>query len=76
MAPPRPSPYAASPQFRGGRFRNVLPLPTVTLSLREQIGLLWTVLFAKPSTTVPSAPLPVQPLTRAQLLAAPDRSLY
>ncbi|WP_191902196.1 MBL fold metallo-hydrolase, partial [Pseudomonas viridiflava] len=27
-------------------------------------------------TTVPSAPLPVQPLTRAQLLAAPDRSLY
>ncbi|NIJ86607.1 L-ascorbate metabolism protein UlaG (beta-lactamase superfamily) [Xanthomonas arboricola] len=76
MASSRPSPYADSPQFRGGRFRNALPLPTTALSLRKQIGLIWTFLFDKPSTTVPSAPLPVQPLTRAQLLAAPDRSLY
>ncbi|WP_372159300.1 MBL fold metallo-hydrolase [Xanthomonas arboricola pv. pruni] len=76
MASSRPSPYADSPQFRGGRFRNALPLPTTALSLRKQIGLIWTLLFDKPSTTVPSVPLPVQPLTRAQLLAAPDRSLY
>ncbi|MBB4132952.1 MULTISPECIES: MBL fold metallo-hydrolase [unclassified Xanthomonas] len=76
MASSRLPPYADSPQFRGGRFRNVQPLPTVRLSLRERIGLLWAFAFNKPSGTVPSTPLPVQPLTRAQLLAAPDRSLY
>lgn len=76
MASSRPSRYAASPQFRDGRFRNAVPLPTTVLSLREQIGLMWRFFFDKPSTTVPSTPLPVQPLTRAQLLAAPDRSLY
>ncbi|MBV6865123.1 MULTISPECIES: MBL fold metallo-hydrolase [Xanthomonas] len=76
MASPRPSPYVDSPQFRAGRFRNAMPLPTTVMTLREQLGLMWAMVFGKPRTTAPSAPLPVQPLTRAQLLAAPDRSLY
>ncbi len=68
MASPRPSPYADSPQFRAGRFRNAMPLPTTVMTLREQLGLMWAMVFGKPRTTVPAAPLPVQPLTRAQLL--------
>lgn len=71
MASSRPSRYAASPQFRDGRFRNAVPLPTTVLSLREQIGLMWRFFFDKPSTTVPSTPLPVQPLTRARCWPRP-----
>lgn len=37
---------------------------------------LWDVLFNKPPQTVPPAPVPVRPLTRAELAGAPDRSLY
>lgn len=33
-------------------------------------------LFNKPAGAVPAGPLPVVPLTRAELEAAPDRSLY
>ncbi|TQU75764.1 hydrolase, partial [Xanthomonas perforans] len=38
MASPRPSPYVDSPQFRAGRFRNAMPLPTTVMTLREQLG--------------------------------------
>ncbi|MCC3254082.1 MBL fold metallo-hydrolase [Xanthomonas campestris] len=75
MTPPS-SAYAASPQFRNGRFRNAQPTLTTSLRLGEQLRLLWTFFFDKPRDTVPSTPPPVLPLTRAQLLAAPDRSLY
>jgi L-ascorbate metabolism protein UlaG (beta-lactamase superfamily) len=40
------------------------------------LRLMWQFLFDKPANTVPSAPLPVLPLTRAQLLAAPEQSLF
>lgn len=36
----------------------------------------WQFLFDKPAHTVPSQPVPVQPLSRADLLAAPDASLW
>jgi L-ascorbate metabolism protein UlaG (beta-lactamase superfamily) len=40
------------------------------------LRLMWQFLFDKPANTVPSAPLPVLTLTRAQLLAAPEQSLF
>lgn len=70
------SPHAASPQFRDGRFRNAVPTATSTLGLIPTLRLMWDFLFNKPAHTVPSLPLPVLPLTRAQLLAAPDHSLF
>jgi len=66
--------YATSPQHRGGRFRN--PVPTPPTGLVKSLRLIWNMLLHKPRTTVPAAPIQVQALTRAQLLAAPDRSLF
>lgn len=78
---PAPTPrssgsYTDSPQHHGGRFRNAIATPTTTLGFVASMRLMWNFLFNKPPHTEPSAPLPVLPLTRAQLLAAPDRSLY
>lgn len=66
--------FSLSPQHDGERFRNVKPRPVQ--GLRKTLGLAWTVLFNKPGGTVPTDTLPVETLTRAQLDAAPDRSLY
>lgn len=40
------------------------------------LKLAWTFLFTKPRNTVPDRPIPVLTLSRSDLLAAPDRSLY
>ena len=66
--------FGQSPQHDGERFGNVKPRPAQ--SLRKTLGLAWTVLFDKPRGTVPADALPVDSLTRAQLDAAPERSLY
>lgn len=71
---PAPGAYEASPQHRGGRFRNPAPRPAEGLG--KMLRILWNVMTNKPRDAVPDAPLPVQRLTRAQLEAAPDRSLY
>lgn len=63
-----------SPQFRDGAFRN--PVPMKQHGFWGTLGLFWEVTFNKPSTTVPTGAIPVQPLTRAALLAAPDKSLF
>lgn len=42
----------------------------------QGLKLMWTFLFDRPTGTVPDRPIPVHALTRAQLEAAPDRSLY
>lgn len=42
----------------------------------QGLKLTWAFLFAKPAGTVPTQPIPVRALTRAQLEAAPDRSLF
>nr|WP_238319472.1 MBL fold metallo-hydrolase [Xanthomonas maliensis] len=73
---PSTAPYAASPQFRNGRFRNALPTALSQPGLLAGVRLLWEVLFNKPARAVPSQPLPVVPLTAAQLRDAPDRSLF
>lgn len=66
--------YAGSPQAADGRFRN--PAPKPDQGLGKTLGIVWNVLFNKPADAVPDTPVPVEALTRAQLEAAPDRSLF
>lgn len=66
--------YAHSPQAAGGRFRNTHPRPADVPA--PDATVMWKLLFHKPPGTVPTAPVPVLPLDRATLDAAPDRSLY
>jgi L-ascorbate metabolism protein UlaG (beta-lactamase superfamily) len=71
----RPVPaYPDSPQSADGRFRNATPRSAEGFAKTARI--FWNFLFNKPGGTVPGAPLPVVALTRAQLEAAPDRSLF
>jgi len=64
----------ASPQWENGRFRNPVPKPAD--SLAKTLRIVWNVLLNKPKTAVPAAPIPVDTLTRAELDAAPNRSLF
>jgi len=66
--------HAASPQSVDGRFRNATPRPAQGLA--KTATLFWDFMFNKPAGTTPPLPTPVLPLTRADLDAAPDRSLY
>ncbi|QNB16726.1 hydrolase [Paraburkholderia tropica] len=63
-----------STQHDGARFRNVRPRPQE--SLAKSLRIIWNVLFRKPGGTVPSAALPVDALSRADLHAAPHGSLW
>ena len=63
-----------SPQRRDGKFHNVAPRSSP--GFRKGLGIAWRVLTQKPDTTVPRAPIPVQPLDAATLAAAPDASLF
>ncbi|MES2151416.1 MAG: MBL fold metallo-hydrolase [Pseudomonadota bacterium] len=63
-----------SPQFIDGKFRN--PAPMHRAGWRGTAAIIWNMLFAKPASSVPAKPIPVQVLTTAQLLAAPDNSLF
>lgn len=65
---------SSSPQHDGERFHNVKPRPVEGVG--KMLGIAWDMLVNKPGGTVPAASLPVDTLTRAQLDAAPDRSLY
>ncbi len=42
----------------------------------KTLRIFWNMLFNKPRTTRPVGAIPVQPLTREQLLAAPDHSVF
>ena len=74
VAPPV-SAYEASPQYRDGKFRNAAAAPKQA-SLAKNLALAWKMLFDKPAHTTPAQAIPVQTLSRAQLLAAPERSLF
>ncbi len=69
-----PKTYADSPQFTDGKFRNPVPKPAEGFGKTLRIA--WNFFFNKPAGTMPAAALPVATLTRAQLLAAPDRTLW
>lgn len=74
VARPSAPGYGQSAQFREGRFRN--PAPRPALSLWDELGLWFDFLFNKPSGTLPDRVIPVQTLTQAALLAAPDNSVW
>jgi len=65
---------STSPQHDGERFRNVRPRPAEGIG--KTLKIMWNMIFHKPGGTVPAGSLPVQALTREQLEAAPDRSVY
>ncbi len=66
--------YDTSPQSADGLFRNAVPKPAN--SPEPGAKTMWDFFFNKPKNTEPHAPIPVRKLTRAELDAAPDRSLY
>jgi L-ascorbate metabolism protein UlaG (beta-lactamase superfamily) len=66
--------YANSTQFVDGKFRNTTPKPADVAEPGAKV--MWDFFFNKPNNTEPHAPVPVHMLTRAELDAAPDRSLY
>lgn len=70
----QPPTYDYSPQFRDGRFHNVVPRPE--RGFLEGMVLWWNFLFDKPAGTTPDRVIPVQSLTQAELLAAPDNSVW
>lgn len=71
---PRFAPALPTLARQGGRYRN--------FKLMQRIGffrtlrLLWNALFNKPRNTRPAGRIPVRPLSRQQLLAAPDNTVY
>ena len=69
-----PAAPVESLQHHEGKFRN--PVQMHKLGTAATLKLLWTFLFDKPDSTVPAAAVPVQALSQAQLLAAPDNSLF
>ena len=65
--------HPTAPRRADGRFRNLDPDRRAPATDRR---VTWDFFFNKPKDTVPAAPVPVRALTRAELDAAPDRSLY
>lgn len=57
-----------------GLFRNHAPVQRE--GLRKMLRIMWNMIFHKPRDTRPTAAIPVQPLTREDLLAAPNHSVY
>lgn len=66
--------HSASPQQVEGRFRNAVPRQE--MGWRKTLSVFWKFSVDKPANTRPDQPVPVQTLTRAELLAAPDSSLW
>jgi L-ascorbate metabolism protein UlaG (beta-lactamase superfamily) len=67
--------YTSSPQSLDGRFHNQRPAGLGDMP-ESILRVWWDVFFNKPKGTVPTAPVPIHRLSRAELDAAPDRSLY
>ena len=63
-----------SPQHRDGKFRNAATTPKP--GFLKTLRLAYRFLFDKPANTVPSKPIPVLAMSQAQLLAAPDSTLF
>jgi L-ascorbate metabolism protein UlaG (beta-lactamase superfamily) len=57
-----------------GRYRNHKPMHR--LGFQKTLRLIWRSLFGKPTHTRPAGDIPVLPLSRQQLLAAPNNSVF
>ncbi|CAI8756257.1 N-acyl-phosphatidylethanolamine-hydrolysing phospholipase D [Pseudomonas donghuensis] len=70
------TPQAGEPaQRQDGRYRNQVQLPQDGVMKKLRIGLKY-LLLKKPADTRPSVSIAVQPLSRQQLLEAPDHSVW
>lgn len=65
---------ARSPQYKEGKFRNVASMRK--LGFGDNVDLFWKFMFNKPQGTVPTGTIPVHALTREQLLAAPNDTVF
>jgi L-ascorbate metabolism protein UlaG (beta-lactamase superfamily) len=70
------APSAGYRRDADGKFHNAAVEPKQ--GFWKTLGLFWDVMFRKPAGTMPTTgqAVPVQPITPAQLLAAPDRTLF
>ncbi|MES2208073.1 MAG: MBL fold metallo-hydrolase [Pseudomonadota bacterium] len=68
------STHYQSPQQRDGKFHNVVPRER--MGFMKTLAITWRFMTEKPATTVPNMPIPVQPLSAALLVEAPDASLF
>lgn len=66
--------YPRSTQFEAGRFRNVATTPSPGLG--QTLRAAWSMLVDKAPDTTPRKAIPVMALSQADLLAAPDNTLY
>ncbi len=66
--------HAQSAQRVDGKFKNVAPMREG--GFWKSVQIMWKIATEKPSNTTPAKPIPVQKLTRAQLEAAPDHSMF
>ncbi|MFT4174941.1 MAG: MBL fold metallo-hydrolase [Rhodocyclaceae bacterium] len=69
-------PVGGASQTHEGRYRNAAVRPMLPMSLWQKARLWWTFLFDKPPGTVPDRSVPVHALSQADLLAAPDDSVF
>jgi L-ascorbate metabolism protein UlaG (beta-lactamase superfamily) len=68
------SPAPATSQRKDGKFLNTAEMQKI--GVLKSIKLMWKALFTKPANSTPAKPVPVHQLSREQLLAAPDNSLF
>ncbi|CAN7147583.1 MBL fold metallo-hydrolase [Acidovorax sp. LjRoot129] len=66
--------YEQSPQQAGGKFRNAAPREAPGFA--KTMAIMWRFMTDKPADAVPAQPPQVLPLTQADLLKAPDLSLW
>ncbi|QOT79645.1 MBL fold metallo-hydrolase [Cupriavidus basilensis] len=66
--------YTQSPESRASQARALARPPKG--GLLKTLGIAWRFLFDKPADTQPAGPVPVQTLTQADLLAAPDNTVF
>ena len=66
--------YPYSVQFQGGKFRNLAKMRS--RGVGETLGIIKRIIFDKPVEATPAQPVPVLALSREQLLAAADNSLF
>lgn len=76
LEPSPTAPQTASPQAQSGKYRNISAHDQTSEGFTKLIRLAWRFAFNKPKHTVPEGDIPVQPITQAQLLAAPDNTVF
>jgi L-ascorbate metabolism protein UlaG (beta-lactamase superfamily) len=66
--------HSQSPESRASQSQNFAAQPKG--SLIKSLGIAWRFFFDKPTNTQPDGPVPVQTLTRTELLAAPNNTIF